>query len=269
MQYIEGTEEQTERKLNDWYAFLFEFALLVLVLLLLSFTAHAQEASIRNVEWNEVQIGASNSATLSHAVQNDLPLIQAERQDVQKDQTLQKAVVQGSSAEQTQMQTANQPGKARVIVISVTHRKLALLEDGKIVKIYTIAVGKKSTPTPSGTFSVISRVNNPIWSHKGKVAQPGPANPVGSRWIGLSLKGYGIHGTNEPNSIGRAASHGCIRMAKQDIEELFTLVAVGDEVNIHTVDDVEVATIFDAQPNATQDTQTAANTTVTSVGGQL
>ncbi len=109
----------------------------------------------------------------------------------------------------------------RVIVVSLEDRKLALVEDGKVKKIYTVAVGKPSTPSPVGTFTIERRVMNPTYSHDGRVVPPGPGNPVGTRWMGLSIHGYGIHGTNEPKSIGKAASHGCIRMAKADLEELY------------------------------------------------
>jgi len=64
------------------------------------------------------------------------------------------------------------------------------------------------------------------------VVAPGKTNPLGSRWMGLSAKGYGIHGTNVPTSIGKAASHGCIRMAKHDLEELFEMVTVGTIVEL-------------------------------------
>jgi lipoprotein-anchoring transpeptidase ErfK/SrfK len=64
---------------------------------------------------------------------------------------------------------------------------------------------------------------------------PGKNNPIGTRWMGLSKDGYGIHGTNAPASIGHAASHGCIRMRQQDLEELFDLIPVGTAVKIETV----------------------------------
>ena len=117
----------------------------------------------------------------------------------------------------------------RRIVISIPDRKLALIEDGKVVKIYPTAVGAAATPSPTGTFTVIRRVPNPTWYHAGKVVPPGKNNPVGSRWIGLSEKGYGIHGTNAPGSIGRNVSHGCIRMRNRDVEQLFELVKVGED----------------------------------------
>ncbi len=123
-------------------------------------------------------------------------------------------------------QTASQPEvskSSRTILISIPDRKLALLEDGKVLKVFPVAVGKESTPSPEGTFTIKSRVANPAYYYQGTVVAPGPENPLGSRWMGPSEKGYGIHGTNAPNSIGKAASHGCIRMAKKDLEELFPI----------------------------------------------
>ena len=120
----------------------------------------------------------------------------------------------------------------RVIVVSLEDHKLALVEDGQVKKVYTVAVGKPSTPSPVGTFTIERRVANPTYQHNGRIVPPGPRNPVGTRWMGLSKHGYGIHGTNEPNSIGKSASHGCIRMAKADLEELYPLVAEGDTVEL-------------------------------------
>ena len=128
----------------------------------------------------------------------------------------------------------------RLIVVSIPDRKLVLVQDGVAKRVYPVAVGKTSTPSPSGRFTITVRVSNPTYSHNGKVIAPGPKNPVGSRWIGLSPKGYGIHGTNEPSSIGKAASHGCIRMGKTDLEDLFAQVQVGDAVEIHAQHDVMV-----------------------------
>jgi hypothetical protein len=119
----------------------------------------------------------------------------------------------------------------RKVVVSLTDRKLALVKDGQVTAVYPIAVGRPSSPTPEGTFQVVTRIPDPTWwGPEGKVVAPGPGNPLGTRWIGLSQKGYGIHGTNAPRSIGKAASHGCIRMRKADVESLFEKVAVGDTV---------------------------------------
>jgi hypothetical protein len=136
----------------------------------------------------------------------------------------------------------------RQIVVSLEDRKLALIEDGQVKKIYNVAVGKPSTPSPEGTFTIERRVANPVYHHNGRTVEPGKGNPVGTRWMGLSTKGYGIHGTNEPNSIGKAASHGCIRMAKADLEEFYAAVAVGDQVQILGTRNEQTARLFEAAP---------------------
>ena len=152
-------------------------------------------------------------------------------------------------------QQAPAPVATRVIVVSLQDRKLALVEGGQVKKVYTVAVGKPSTPSPEGTFTIERRVVNPTYHHGGRTVAPGPMNPVGSRWMGLSKAGYGIHGTNEPRSIGKAASHGCIRMAKTDLEEFYELIAVGDQVQIVDQPDEQTARLFAAPaptPAATQ-----------------
>ena len=136
-------------------------------------------------------------------------------------------------------------GHTRQIVISIPDRRLALLEDGQIVKIYPIAVGARGTPSPEGDFQVINHAKNPTYRHNGKEIAPGKDNPLGSRWMGLSLKGYGIHGTNVPSSIGKAASHGCFRMAKNEVEDLYSRVQVGDAVTIHRQRDELIAQVFE------------------------
>lgn len=132
----------------------------------------------------------------------------------------------------------------RLLLVSIPDRRLALIENGQVKKVYPVAVGKETTPSPTGSFRVVVRVVDPTYYHEGKVIAPGARNPLGTRWMGLDRKGYGIHGTNAPLSIGKAASHGCIRMAKRDLEELFSLVKVGDEVEIREERDAQVAAIF-------------------------
>jgi lipoprotein-anchoring transpeptidase ErfK/SrfK len=123
-------------------------------------------------------------------------------------------------------------GERRRIVVSLINHKLVLFEGERVLRVYDVAVGKRSTPSPQGKFAIINRVPNPTWYGPGTVVAPGKSNPLGSRWMGLSAKGYGIHGTNVPTSIGKAASHGCIRMRKQDLEELFEMVTVGTIVEL-------------------------------------
>lgn len=133
----------------------------------------------------------------------------------------------------------------RRLLVSLPARKIVLLEDGRVLKTYPVAIGKPSTPSPRGTFHIASHVVNPTYTHDGKVVKPGPGNPVGTRWMSLGFKGYGIHGTNQPESIGHAASHGCIRLRNRDVEELFELVRVGDEVDLIGDPTPEEASLFE------------------------
>lgn len=150
------------------------------------------------------------------------------------------------------------PSPKRVIVVSIPDRKLALLEDERVVKIYDVAVGRDVSPTPAGTFTIVNRVTNPAYYHEGKVIPPGKTNPVGARWMGLSKKHYAIHGTDEPRSIGKAASHGCVRMNARDVADLFRRVRVGDTVEIHGERDAQVAQIFADAPVVTAQVDPAA-----------
>ena len=91
----------------------------------------------------------------------------------------------------------------RKILISTTDRKLAVLEDGNILKIFPVAVEASVTPSPAGVFQIVNRLVNPGYFRPGIIISPGNNNPLGPRWIGLNKKGYGIHGTNEPARLVR------------------------------------------------------------------
>jgi hypothetical protein len=146
------------------------------------------------------------------------------------------------------MATAQQ--QARRIVVSIPDRKLALVEDGHLVKIYNVAVGRPSSPSPVGHFTIIERIANPGYYAPGVIVKPGPGNPLGTRWIGLSAKKYGIHGTNKPRSIGHFASHGCIRLRNPDAEDLFDRVRAGDAVELLRERNEETARLFSGVPHS-------------------
>jgi lipoprotein-anchoring transpeptidase ErfK/SrfK len=154
-------------------------------------------------------------------------------------------------------QARQQP--SRQVLVSLPDRQLAVLEDGQVLKIYPVAVGAAESPSPAGEFQIINRLTDPTYYHKGTVIGPGATNPLGSRWIGLSLKGYGIHGTNAPRSIGKAASHGCIRMTKRDLEQVFDLLRVGDSVVIVAEANEQTAQIFGSAATVLAQAQTASN----------
>ncbi|UOR13744.1 L,D-transpeptidase family protein [Halobacillus amylolyticus] len=106
------------------------------------------------------------------------------------------------------------------IDVSVNSRRLTLLRDGIQQKQYPIAVGRMLHGTPVGSFIIINKA-------------PNPGGPFGTMWMSLSKEHYGIHGTNDPSSIGKAVSRGCIRMYNNDVEELASMIPVGTPVSIH------------------------------------
>jgi lipoprotein-anchoring transpeptidase ErfK/SrfK len=138
----------------------------------------------------------------------------------------------------------------RVVLVSIADRRLAVIEDGSVLAYFPIAVGAAVSPSPTGEFEIVNRVANPAYYHEGVVMTASENSPVGTRWIGLNLKGYGIHGTNAPRSIGRAASHGCIRLRNRDVERLYAMLRVGDVVEIRGERDEEVAEVFGGERGA-------------------
>jgi lipoprotein-anchoring transpeptidase ErfK/SrfK len=129
---------------------------------------------------------------------------------------------------------------AETIVINRSLNELFLYDLGKLRRTFRVATGQAIYPTPKGVWHIVVKWKNPTWYPpvqdawaKGlKPVPPGPNNPLGTRWMGLDAPGVGIHGTDEPTSIGYSASHGCIRMQVPDAEWLFDHVDVGTTVYI-------------------------------------
>ena len=127
------------------------------------------------------------------------------------------------------------------VLINIPQRMLFRYSQGKLIGAYPVGLGKPSWPTPSGEFEIVSRVHNKTWvvpksiqeemEREGKAVltevPPGPDNPLGAHWLGLSMWGYGIHGTIAPSSVYHFRSHGCIRLHPDDIAELFERTQVG------------------------------------------
>lgn len=107
------------------------------------------------------------------------------------------------------------------ITVNLSERRLYLIQNNQIFKSYPVAIGKPATPTPKGTFKIVNVAVN-------------PGGPFGVRWLGLDAPygDYGIHGTNDPSSIGKAISNGCVRMYNEDILDLVKYVWVGTVVKI-------------------------------------
>lgn len=127
-----------------------------------------------------------------------------------------------------------------VILIRRSANTLTLYNGMKVVRTFTVATGQNIYPTPLGRFQIVVKWKNPWWYPptqdswaKGlKPVPPGPNNPLGTRWMGLDAPGVGIHGTDEPASIGYSLSHGCIRMLVPQAEWLFNHVDIGTPVFI-------------------------------------
>jgi lipoprotein-anchoring transpeptidase ErfK/SrfK len=177
------------------------------------------------------------------------------------------AVVESAAAQDPQ--SASQPVPRRLVLVSVADRQLAVIDGGNVIARFAVAVGAADSPSPVGQFRIVNRVSHPTYYHPGTVIPSGKDNPVGTRWVGLNQKGYGIHGTNVPRSIGQAASHGCIRLRNRDMERLFTLLRIGDVVEIHGERDEQVAQVFGgtANPTMVADAQ-AATQSATPASGQ-
>ena len=130
------------------------------------------------------------------------------------------------------------PSDKHWIAVNKTERILTLYSGKDVVKKYPIAQGKDASLTPEGKFTIVRKTINPSWSYKGKSAKGGaPDNPLGKRWIGISHGGgglYGIHGNNDPYSIGTNASLGCVRMINADVEELFNIIQIDIPIWIGT-----------------------------------
>jgi len=123
------------------------------------------------------------------------------------------------------------------LVIRLSERRVYVYEQDQVVKSYPIAIGRSGWETPTGEFEVIQMLQDPVWEHPftGELVPPGPANPLGSRWIGFWTDGtnyIGFHGTPNAETVGQAASHGCIRMYDQDVVALFEIVQVGTPVEV-------------------------------------
>jgi len=118
------------------------------------------------------------------------------------------------------------------IFVDKSQNILLLKCDEELIKSYTVSTGKNNS-TPVGTFKITTKLPNPTWFKTGSAVPPeSPDNVLGTRWMGFNLAGYGIHGTTEPQELGKQVTQGCVRLANSDVEELYNIVPLGTEVTI-------------------------------------
>ena len=148
---------------------------------------------------------------------------------------------------ETQASTPGESAAPRNVFIKVDTKRnmLGVFEAEKLIATYPITVGSARTTSPIGDWKVRGIAKLPRFRYDKEMLEhgersgnfymlpPGPRNPVGVMWIALNKKGIGIHGTDDPGSIGHAVSHGCIRLANWDVVRLATKIKQGDKVSIH------------------------------------
>ncbi|WP_110111250.1 L,D-transpeptidase [Bacillus sp. CGMCC 1.16541] len=122
------------------------------------------------------------------------------------------------------------------VVVNKQTNELAYIQDGEVQSVLKVATGKTDDLTPEGEFTIVVKAKNPYY-RRGKIEGGSPENPLGTRWIGFDAREtdgriYGIHGTNQPDSIGKFISNGCIRMQKEHVEVLYEKVPIGTRVLI-------------------------------------
>ena len=118
------------------------------------------------------------------------------------------------------------------ILVDKSDNRLFLKKDGELFKTYTVSTGKDNS-TPVGTFKIEEKMVKPVWYRVGAIVAPDSKEyELGERWMGLSVQGYGIHGTSDEKTIGRQITQGCVRMYNADVVELYDIAPSGTEVEI-------------------------------------
>ncbi len=140
--------------------------------------------------------------------------------------------------EQDQFRSLQQQGTVQ-LALDLTRRELNVLTlEGTLLKTYPVAVGRRGWPTPKGNFQILKKIKDPAWEHiftNEKFPGGTKSNPLGPYYLRFHTQGkneFGIHGTNQPSSIGKAISHGCVRLLNKHITEVFSLVQEGTPLKV-------------------------------------
>ena len=169
------------------------------------------------------------------------------------------ALLQAAAADSVSAGLASLPQdlrgqKGRHVVMLRSSRRVFLLDNGNLRNAFPVAVGMPGWETPTGRFEVLQKIPNPVWVHPvsgERVEEQGPDNPLGSHWIAfhrdclgrdahdgeawITIKGCtttGFHGTPHRWTVGRAVSHGCVRLYNEDVRALYRQVSLGTQVTV-------------------------------------
>jgi len=162
-------------------------------------------------------------------------------------ETASEAANEVEDQSETQASTPGESGAPRNVSIKIDTKTnmLGVFEGEKLIAAYPVTIGSAHTASPIGEWKVRGVAKLPRFRYEKEMLQhgkrsgnfymlpPGPRNPVGVMWIALNKKGIGMHGTDDPGSIGRGVSHGCIRLPNWDVVRLATKIKAGDNVSIH------------------------------------
>jgi lipoprotein-anchoring transpeptidase ErfK/SrfK len=155
-----------------------------------------------------------------------------------------KSFANGDKIVVANVRTDAPSGKAAKLEVDKLQKVLKVLaQDGRLMAVYPATIGSAEKPAPSGTLKVTGVFQNPTYRYNPEYAfrevktkkpfkiKPGPNNPVGSVWINLSARSYGIHGTPEPSKVSKSESHGCVRLTNWDARDLAAMVDKGTPVD--------------------------------------
>jgi lipoprotein-anchoring transpeptidase ErfK/SrfK len=126
------------------------------------------------------------------------------------------------------------------VIVNKASNRLAFIEEGKVVEVYKVATGKSSELTPEGQFTITVKAVDPYYRKK-DIPGGDKSNPLGTRWIGFDANNtdgrtFGIHGNNNPSSIGRFVTAGCIRMYEKDVQKIYSKIKVGTKIKVISTD---------------------------------
>ncbi len=186
------------------------------------------DADLREIEKATAEPAISQIETVSHKVQPGDSLWKIARQYATSIGAIRTANKLTSDMLQVGSTIKIPKGPFDVRVSKSTHT-LYLLQNGKVVKTYTVGLGSQESPTPTGEWVVQNKLTNPVWySPQGRIPYGDPRNVLGSRWIGFNGR-YGIHGTRQQdeNTIGQSISNGCVRLRDADVQELYDFLIEG------------------------------------------